>query len=363
VTAGHGTPIDQLARQHAPQVLAEALREARSRATAELTEQLTQAIIASAITSSRPPVTKAAELTPGRGLCVYAITRDHSFDPITIPDLNTASRPRLVVHKGLSLVVAEVDLARFAQLDADPSEDGPLAMLAREHDAVVRAVFEHEPVLPLRFGTIVSDEDAAVQLLHSRHNEVSSWLDQVAGHREWGIRVGQADAGQSDDVALDGLSGTEYLQQRQRKLTSGQDTRQRQVTSGTVIARHAGQARHRQHPPGSHNPHTPRRRLSRAERQRGGLPRRCHTARRQAGTDRFIGADHRAVATVLVHPDRAGGPGMTDPGSTSLVDLLDRVVNKGAVINGDVIITLAGIDLIRLDLRLLLIAIDGLASP
>jgi hypothetical protein len=54
---------------------------------------------------------------------------------------------------------------------------------------------------------------------------------------------------------------------------------------------------------------------------------------------------------------------MTDPGSTSLVDLLDRVVNKGAVINGDVIITLAGIDLIRLDLRLLLIAIDGLASP
>lgn len=54
---------------------------------------------------------------------------------------------------------------------------------------------------------------------------------------------------------------------------------------------------------------------------------------------------------------------MTEPASTSLVDLLDRVVNQGAVINGDVIITLAGIDLIRLDLRLLLIAIDGLASP
>jgi hypothetical protein len=251
VTAGHGTPIDLLARQHAPQVLAEALREARSRATAELTEQLTQAIIASAITSCRPPVTKPAELTPGRGLCVYAITRDHSFDPVTIPDLHTASRPRLVVHKGLSLVVAEVDLARFAQLDADPSEDSPLAMLAREHDAVVRAVFEHEPVLPLRFGTIVSDEDAAVQLLHSRHNEVSSWLDQVAGHREWGIRVGQADTGQPDDVALDGLSGTEYLQQRQRKLTSGQDTRQRQVTAAQslhdTLARHATDSTRRDH--------------------------------------------------------------------------------------------------------------------
>jgi hypothetical protein len=43
---------------------------------------------------------------------------------------------------------------------------------------------------------------------------------------------------------------------------------------------------------------------------------------------------------------------------TSLVDLLDRVVHCGAVITGDVIITLAGIDLIRLDLRLLLIGIE-----
>jgi hypothetical protein len=49
---------------------------------------------------------------------------------------------------------------------------------------------------------------------------------------------------------------------------------------------------------------------------------------------------------------------MTDPGSTSLVDLLDPVVNQDAVINGDVLITLAGIDL-----RRLLIAIDDLASP
>lgn len=39
---------------------------------------------------------------------------------------------------------------------------------------------------------------------------------------------------------------------------------------------------------------------------------------------------------------------------TGLVDLLDRVVRQGAVINGDVIITLAGVDLIRLNLRLLL---------
>lgn len=48
---------------------------------------------------------------------------------------------------------------------------------------------------------------------------------------------------------------------------------------------------------------------------------------------------------------------------TSLVDLLDRVVDRGAVVTGDVIISLAGIELIRLDLRLLLQAIDGAMAP
>ncbi|ADP84482.1 gas vesicle protein [Pseudofrankia inefficax] len=38
-----------------------------------------------------------------------------------------------------------------------------------------------------------------------------------------------------------------------------------------------------------------------------------------------------------------------------LSDLLDRLVDSGAVVTGDVIIGLAGVDLIRLDLRLLLI--------
>ena len=46
------------------------------------------------------------------------------------------------------------------------------------------------------------------------------------------------------------------------------------------------------------------------------------------------------------------------PSADGLVDLLDRVIHRGAVINGDVIISLAGIDLIRLDIRLLLGAVD-----
>jgi hypothetical protein len=47
-----------------------------------------------------------------------------------------------------------------------------------------------------------------------------------------------------------------------------------------------------------------------------------------------------------------------DQSGTSLVELLDRVVHRGAFVGGDVVICLAGIDLVRLDLRLLLTAVQ-----
>lgn len=51
----------------------------------------------------------------------------------------------------------------------------------------------------------------------------------------------------------------------------------------------------------------------------------------------------------------------TEPAGPALglVDLLDRVVERGVVVSGDVVIALAGIDLIRLDLRALLVGVVG----
>jgi hypothetical protein len=41
-----------------------------------------------------------------------------------------------------------------------------------------------------------------------------------------------------------------------------------------------------------------------------------------------------------------------------LVEMLDRAIAGGVVVHGDVIISLAGVDLIRLDLRALLASMD-----
>jgi hypothetical protein len=45
-----------------------------------------------------------------------------------------------------------------------------------------------------------------------------------------------------------------------------------------------------------------------------------------------------------------------------LVDALDAVIAEGVVVAGDVVIALDGIDLIRLDLRLLLAGIEGVPA-
>ena len=47
----------------------------------------------------------------------------------------------------------------------------------------------------------------------------------------------------------------------------------------------------------------------------------------------------------------------------SLVDALDRIIAGGVAASGDVIIGVAGIDLIRLDLRLLLVGLAGTDRP
>src|SRR5262245_9981770 len=156
-----------------------------------------------------------------RGLCAYAITREHTPDPAGPHGVT------LVTYGGLALVVAEVEPAAFAALDADPahwagepSEDDPLVMLARRHDVVVRAVFDHHPVLPLRFGTILRDDLHAQRVLADHHAEARAWLNRVDGHREWSVRARLPHPGTPHEVPSDGLSGAEYLAMRRDRLAA-----------------------------------------------------------------------------------------------------------------------------------------------
>jgi hypothetical protein len=190
----------------------------------------------------------AAFMNSDKGLCAYAITRGKEWCRISIPELHTGLAPRLISHNGLGLVVAEVDLTLFGQVNTESAEDGLLATLAREHDAVVRAVFEHEPVLPLRFGTIVADAAAARKLLAGKQDEVSVWLRRVANHREWGVRVEYDEAQQRSDVPLMGISGTDYLRMRRHSQVGWQKRASTVQSLHIELAQHATSAANRDRP-------------------------------------------------------------------------------------------------------------------
>jgi hypothetical protein len=46
----------------------------------------------------------------------------------------------------------------------------------------------------------------------------------------------------------------------------------------------------------------------------------------------------------------------------TLLDLVDRIIDKGAVVRGQVVLTVADVDLVKLDLNLLLASVEALAG-
>jgi Gas vesicle synthesis protein GvpL/GvpF len=77
------------------------------------------------------------------------------------------------------------------------------------HEEVVESLMGERDLLPMRFGTVVEDEEAAVRALDERREELKTSLDRVRGAVELAVRAETAAAG---DRLPSGLSGAEYLQ-------------------------------------------------------------------------------------------------------------------------------------------------------
>jgi hypothetical protein len=90
-------------------------------------------------------------------------------------------RERLAVipGRGFHVVVGRMDAPPAATTAALRGHDAALRRIAATVDAV----------LPLRFGSVVPDEDAAARLLRPRALELAGRLAQVRGHEQMTLRV------------------------------------------------------------------------------------------------------------------------------------------------------------------------------
>lgn len=267
----HSDPVSRLADEAAPDVLAAALVRAREQATSRLADLLVEAIVARALGSAREtpadprPVaapTGEREVSEPRStaLYAYAVTRDDLSYPDDGPGLTAGLPVSLVTDDGLGLLVSRVDPDELQVDPDDLSETGRLAVLARGHDTVVRAAVTAGPVLPLRFGTVVADEDGARRLLREHAAVARERLDRIGDAREWGVRLVRS-LSEEQPVPVTAresrteLTGTEFLARRRQALQEREDAEQTARTAAQVLeealAPHVTEALRRGGAPGS----------------------------------------------------------------------------------------------------------------
>ncbi|MBV9237061.1 MAG: GvpL/GvpF family gas vesicle protein [Xanthobacteraceae bacterium] len=85
------------------------------------------------------------------------------------------------------------------------------------HERVLELLMQEHAVLPLRFGTCVSDVDTVCGELQRRRPALLEGLARVRGRAEFALRVagimaGHSSVASSDDRASSPLPGTRYLQ-------------------------------------------------------------------------------------------------------------------------------------------------------
>jgi Gas vesicle synthesis protein GvpL/GvpF len=90
-----------------------------------------------------------------------------------------------------------------------PAEQRELtAEVLWEHEAVVESLMEERDLLPMRFGTLVEDDEAAVRALVERREELRASLERVRGAVELAVR---AEANAPKDRMPAGTTGAEYI--------------------------------------------------------------------------------------------------------------------------------------------------------
>ncbi len=128
---------------------------------------------------TRPETGRNSGNSPSTGVYVYGILPG---DTEMRSDVHGVGDPpgqvRLVRYRDLAALVSDVDMAQPLGRPDD----------LRAHAGLLDAIAPEIPVLPLRFGAVVPDEDAVVhELLGENHDEFAAMLRQLEGHVQFVI--------------------------------------------------------------------------------------------------------------------------------------------------------------------------------
>lgn len=115
-----------------------------------------------------------------KGVYVYGILPgDVELEPGATGVGDPPGEIRLVTHGDLAALVSDVEL--------DKSLGRPEDLVA--HEELLDSTAADVPVLPLRFGAVLTGDDAVAQeLLDANHDEFAAALEQLEGHAEYVVK-------------------------------------------------------------------------------------------------------------------------------------------------------------------------------
>lgn len=98
-------------------------------------------------------------------------------------------------------------------------EDSAGADALWRHEELVESLMETRDLLPVRFGTLLADEEAIAQAVGERGGQLAGRLELVRGAVELALRV--ADREPATTIRSGAATGTEYMQLQASRVRSG----------------------------------------------------------------------------------------------------------------------------------------------
>jgi Gas vesicle synthesis protein GvpL/GvpF len=160
--------------------------------------------------------------------------------------------PRAITAAGLTAVVGDVGDREYgaAALRRNLEDLDWLARTARAHHAVLAAVAERGPVVPMRLATLFASDAGVTGALRERAEDFRGALSLISERSEWGIKAyaikpaDQAEAPARPVAGRDGPAagpGAAYLQRRRAQLTASKDARSEALASARTVYAELGQ--------------------------------------------------------------------------------------------------------------------------
>jgi hypothetical protein len=272
----------------------------------------------------------------------------------------------------VAVVAVEVPLSEYGE-DVLPSrlnDEAWLERTARAHEDVVERLAAATTVLPLRFGSLHRDRAAVESFVAEKHDELAATLDRVRGCVEIGVKVWLATPPAAEAPEhRQAASGRDYLERRRlararaAEASASLDERLLGLHEGLLAVAEAG-VLNRPQPPELSARDGPERRLPRPQGRRLPRSRVRGAPRRQSGSRPRA---HRTVGSLQLRRGEHVVSVAETPRSlreqVTLVDLVDRVLNAGVVLTGDLTLAVADVDLVYVGLRVLLASASTLERP